>query len=87
MKHKADDDFWNAYNKLPEAVQKQADLAFALLKANPQHPSLGFKRLRNTGRWRASIGLHYRALSQEAEDNVFVWFWIGTHAEYDRLIR
>ena len=48
-----------------------------------RHPSLHFKRI---GRfWSVRIGLHYRALAvQDGED--IVWFWIGHHAEYDRLI-
>jgi hypothetical protein len=30
------------------------------------------------------VGLHHRALAVEHEAEV-VWFWIGSHAEYDRL--
>jgi hypothetical protein len=60
-----------------------ADRAFALLKADPRHPSLRFKKV---GRfWSARVGLHYRALAVEAEDGV-VWFWIGSHAEYDAIV-
>jgi len=35
--------------------------------------------------WSARVGLHYRALAVEADD-ILVWFWIGSHSEYDRLI-
>src|SRR5437763_23499 len=57
---------------------------FALLKRDPRHPSLHFKRV---GRyWSARVGLRYRALAVEVDD-VYVWFWIGSHADYDRLIR
>lgn len=60
-----------------------ADENYALLKADPRHPSLHFKQ---AGRFRSvTVGLHYRALSIEAGDDL-VWFWIGHHAEYDRLI-
>jgi len=55
-----------------------------MLKLDPGHPSLHFKRV---GRFRsARVGLHYRALAVEVADRL-VWFWIGTHADYDRLIK
>jgi hypothetical protein len=63
-------------------VQELADKAFDLLKADPKHPSLHFKKV---GRfWSARVGLHHRAVAVEALDGL-VWFWIGTYAEYDRL--
>jgi hypothetical protein len=82
--HHASPDFWSCYNALPDLIREQADKAFALLKTNPQHPSLHLKKV---GRfWSARVGLHYRALAVDAPDGV-LWFWIGTHAEYDKLIR
>jgi len=82
--HHASPDFWVCYNALPAPIREQADLAFELLKANPRHPSLHFKQV---GRfWSARVGLQYRALGVDASDGI-VWFWIGTHAEYDKLIR
>jgi hypothetical protein len=32
------------------------------------------------------IGLAYRALGVRDGDDV-VWFWIGSHADYDQLLR
>jgi len=64
-------------------VRRLADESFARLKADPHHPSLHFKRV---GRFRsARVGLHYRALAVDVADGV-LWFWIGTHAEYDALV-
>ena len=84
MIHHASPDFWSCYNALPAPIREQADNAFELLKANPQHPSLHFKKV---GRFRsARVGLQYRAVGVEAPDGI-VWFWIGTHAEYDKRIR
>ena len=60
-----------------------ADKQFELLKANPAHPSLHFKRVERFHSVR--VGAHYRALAVDAEDGV-LWFWIGTHAEYDRIV-
>ena len=65
------------------AIQRLADEAYERLKQDPHYPGLQFKKV---GRfWSARVGNHYRALAVEAADG-FVWFWIGTHAEYDRLI-
>ena len=84
MTHHASPEFWTYYHALPVAIREQADKAFELLKANPQHPSLYFKKV---GRfWSVRVGLHYRAVAVEAPDGI-LWFWIDTHAEYDKLIR
>jgi hypothetical protein len=84
MRHFASPAFWEAYNKLPENVRALADKNYTLLKENPQHPSLHFKKV---GRfWSARIGLRYRALAVEASDGL-LWFWIGSHADYDALIK
>jgi hypothetical protein len=32
------------------------------------------------------VGMQYRALAR-FEGNVLVWTWIGTHADYDQLLR
>ena len=83
MNHHASPDFWSCYRPLPASIQELADKSFGLLKADPTHPSLHFKKV---GRfWAARVGLHYRAVAVEASDGL-VWFWIGTHAEYDRLV-
>ena len=68
---------------LPKHVQRLADKCFDLLKADPTHPSLHFKHV---GRYRSvRVGLHYRALGVDVDDGV-LWFWIGTHAEYDDVV-
>jgi len=83
LKHAASPEFWTCYRELPEAVQALADKNFALLKADPQHPSLHFKSI---GRFRSvRVGLHYRALAVEVPDGL-VWFWIGNHTDYERLL-
>ena len=84
MIHHAAPDFGSLYRTLPANVQTVADRAFALLKSDPYHPSLHFKKADRF--WSVRVGLHYRALGVEIRDGV-LWFWIGTHAEYDRLVR
>ena len=83
MRHRADSDFWSAYDALPERSRAQADKAFQLLKQNPQHPSLHFKKVGT--KWSARVGRKHRALAIETDDGL-LWFWIGSHADYDRLI-
>jgi hypothetical protein len=81
--HRASRRFWQCYDALPLPVRRLADANYELLKADPAHPSLHF---RSVGRFRSvRVGLHYRALGVEAGDDI-VWFWIGHHAEYDRLV-
>lgn len=76
--------FWKCYDALPADVRTVADQQFERLKADPDHPSLHFKRIGTL--WSVRVGLHYRALGLERTDGV-VWFWIGSHAEYDRLVK
>jgi hypothetical protein len=83
VRHFGSPEFWAAYEKLPKPIRELADKNYALLKGNPQHPSLHLKKV---GRfWSVRVGLRYRALALEVEDGL-LWFWIGSHAEYDALI-
>ena len=83
MKHLASPDFWACYRTLPQEIRTLADRRFALLKKNPQHPSLHLKR---AGRfWSVRVGLHYRALGLAVSEGV-LWFWVGSHAEYDKIV-
>ena len=84
MNHYANSSFWSAYDALPPSTQRVADRCYDLLKSNPKHPSLHFK---NVGKyWSARAGIHYRALAVKVDDG-FLWFWIGSHTAYDRLIK
>ena len=84
MTHRASARFWRSYRALPGEVRKLADRCFALLKADPAHRSLHFKKVAAFQSVR--VGLHYRALAVDADDGDIVWFWIGSHAEYDALL-
>ena len=77
--------FWQGYDALPESIQHNADQCYELLKNDPSHPSLHFKKI-GKKYWSVRVGLDYRALGVEVENGI-LWFWIGTHAEYDKLIR
>jgi hypothetical protein len=78
--------FWQHYRQLPQEIQELADKNFALLKSNPQHPSLHFKKVDAIRKlWSVRIGAQYRALGMEKPDGV-VWLWIGSHTEYEKLL-
>lgn len=84
MKHFASASFWRSYNALPTHVRKLADQNFELLKADPRHPSL---HLKQAGRyWSVRVGLSWRTLAV-ADGQDLVWFWIGSHADYDKLVQ
>lgn len=88
MQHHATSDFWEEYATLPTEIRVRADKQFSLLKANPQHPSLQFKKVgERSGReiWSSRVTLSYRALAIKREDG-YLWFWIGDHKTYDKLI-
>jgi hypothetical protein len=85
VKHAASPTFWRAYEKLPNRIKGAADEAFMLLKRDPSHPSLRFKKIAGAI-WSARVTLSYRALARETPDG-YVWFWIGSHADYDRLLK
>lgn len=83
MKHLATARFWRLYERLPADIQWLADKRFEILKANPRHPALRFKKIGQL--WSVRVGAHYRALATKEED-AYVWFWIGSHDDYDRLL-
>ena len=72
--------------ELPIAVRRDARRAYRLFLANPAHPSLQLKKLEGEEDiYSVRIGLGYRALGVMKRDGI-MWFWIGSHAEYDRLV-
>ena len=82
--HRATARFWTSLARLPEPIQRLARQNFVLLKANPTHRSLHFKKIGNL--WSARVGINYRAIA--VEDGVdFIWVWVGPHDEYQRLIK
>lgn len=83
MRHFASSRFWTLYRALPEQIQRLADKNFALLKSDLRHPSLHFKRIGELLSVRVSD--HYRALGLDVEDGIY-WIWIGTHAEYNKIV-
>jgi hypothetical protein len=83
LNHHATPAFWACYEALPADVQALADKSFELVNENPKHPSVHLKKV---GRyWSARVGIHHRALAIEGRD-ALVWFWIGPHREYEKIV-
>lgn len=83
MKHFTNPAFWKLFNSLPPEIQKQARANYELLKADPKHPSLHFKQIKRY--WSIRVNRNVRALAIKSEGDL-IWFWIGGHDEYDRII-
>lgn len=82
--HRTTNRFWKCFGDFPGSVQRIARKKFELLKANPSHPSLHFKKVGKF--WSVRAGINHRALAiNDGED--FLWVWIGTHDEYERMIK
>jgi hypothetical protein len=82
--HRTTEQFWRRHGSLPKDVRALADKSFQLLKDNPRHPSLQFKRIGHF--WSARVGLAHRALAVEDGDDR-IWVWIGSHDQYERIIK
>ncbi|MGC2657999.1 MAG: hypothetical protein WA324_08470 [Bryobacteraceae bacterium] len=86
MKSRATPRFWAAYRELPLEIRQVARKAYARFQNDPTHPSLNFKRVHpHEPVYSVRITLGYRALGLLNSGEV-TWFWIGTHAGYDRLL-
>jgi hypothetical protein len=77
--------FDNAFEKLPEHIKRQAREAYRRFKQDPFHPGLRFKQIHpSQSIYSVRINNDYRAVGRRNGDEI-VWFWIGSHAEYDHL--
>lgn len=86
MRSRTTERFRKALRELPEDVQDQARAAYDLFRDNPRHPGLRFKPIHPSQPiYSVRIGRGYRAVGL-LEDDTIVWYWIGSHAEYDHLI-
>jgi hypothetical protein len=78
--------FRETYQALPDSIRRQAREAYQLFRQNPAHPSLRFRQVHPTRPiYSARINLQYRTLGIR-DDETIVWFWIGPHDEYERLL-
>ena len=80
------EDFVDCFRRLPNEIKNLARKNYQLWRANPSHPGLQFKRIHQTEPiYSVRVGRGYRAVGL-LEQNTITWFWIGTHADYERII-
>ena len=73
--------------QLPKDIQKQAKEAYLQFEKEPYHPGLRFKRVHSKRPiYAVRISRDYRALGVQRE-NELIWFWIGSHADYDKILK
>lgn len=71
---------------LPESVQEQARRAYQQFILDPSYPGLRFKQIHHPPPiYSARVGIGYRAVGV-LDGGTIVWFWIGSHADYDLLL-
>lgn len=86
MKSRATKRFWDCFDALPPEIQQRAQEAYARWQESPYHPSLRFGPVYATRPiYSVRIGRGWRALGIKADETI-IWYWIGSHAEYDRLL-
>jgi hypothetical protein len=74
------------FSELPADVQRAARRSYELFRIDPSHPGLQFKKLEGEDNiYSVRVGLKHRALAVMKKDRV-VWYWIGSHADYDRIV-
>ena len=79
--------FWSAYRALPVEIQDAARKSYRLFRENPQHPSLQFKKVHDRESiYSTRVTIAYRAVGLLENDQI-TWFWIGSHDDYDRLLK
>ncbi len=79
--------FIACFERLPERVKHSARRNYRLWRQDPAHPGLQFKRVgRKQEAYSVRVGIGWRALGVRDKDAI-VWFWIGSHAEYDQILK
>jgi hypothetical protein len=87
VKSRLTTDFISSFRGLPARVQRLASKNYKLWKLNPAHPGVHFKLVgKRMPVYSVRVGIGWRALGLKV-DEAIVWFWIGSHAEYVKLLR
>ena len=87
MKSRITKRFRKAFSKLPDPLKRQTRQAYRLFLENPRHPSLRFKQVHSVlPVYSARVSLVYPVVGVLKDDTV-IWFWVGIHAEYEKLLK
>ena len=90
MKSSTNKNFWEMFHHLPKETQEKAKETYRMFENDPFHKSLDFKRLvtdRRRQLYSVRIGTRYRAVGRMVTRDEVVWFWIGSHREYEKYLR
>ena len=72
---------------LPRGIRARTRAAYRRFQDNPHHSGLQFKKVHGTRpAYSARINNDYRVVGM-LEGDAIVWFWIGKHEEYERLLK
>jgi mRNA-degrading endonuclease RelE of RelBE toxin-antitoxin system len=86
MKSHVSKQFLKLLANLPPEVQRQAHEAYRQFKQDPNHPGLNFERIQSRpNTYSVRVTKDYRVLGTMRKGEMY-WYWIGGHAEYDKLI-
>lgn len=81
------EDFIRCFGKLPDRIKRKARKNYGLWKQNPSHTSLHFKKVHDRKPiYSVRVGIGWRAMGIMEGDTI-VWFWIGSHSEYEKLLK
>lgn len=81
-----DEDFIKCFKKLPERIQIRARQAYQQWKKNPFDPRLQFKKIHDHKPiYSVRVNIGWRALGYK-KNNTVLWFWIGSHEDYNKII-
>jgi hypothetical protein len=70
-----------------EVLEKRQKKAYRIFKKDPFYPGLHFKRIHSTRPvFSLRITKDYRAIGLQ-QDNRIIWFWIGSHSDYDLILK
>jgi len=79
--------FRKLFADLPVNIQTRAKKAFSKFKDDPYYPSLNFKRVHSSKPiYAVRISKDYRAIGIIQNDEI-IWFWIGSHSDYDKMLK
>jgi hypothetical protein len=81
-------DFIECFKTLPRKIKELARKNYSLWIDNPEHPGLNFKKIKSTDSiYSIRVGIGWRALGALKNKNTIVWFWIGSHSDYELMIK
>ncbi len=89
MKSRTTRQFKKHFKSLPITIKIQAVVAYRKWQTDPYQRGLFFKRVgKKMPVYSVRIGLDWRALGIiDGNQEKIIWFWIGSHAEYSKLIQ